>query len=160
MHEVSLNINPIYCRKLDVDSATMKKLLKVLRTVWICHRWRILQIFEIHYIVDHVNIVRVNIEDRHSMGKVYTLAMDSIAPGLLLFLIKKNQNWPLTRKRHPHTFPALENLRMTKYHHGNTGDNVDHRGGYTDSSGLFKENVWILEKNKVWTEKTRTWLQQ
>jgi hypothetical protein len=23
---------------------------------------------------------------------------------------------------------------------------VDHLGGYTDSSGLFKKNVWILEK--------------
>ena len=88
MHEVSLNIKPIYCRKLDVDSATKKKLLKVLRKVWICHRWRILQILEIHYIVDHVNIVRVNIEDRHNMCKIYTLAMDSISPGLLLFLIE------------------------------------------------------------------------
>ena len=32
-----------------------KKHLKVLRKVWIYHRWRILQILEIHYIVDHVN---------------------------------------------------------------------------------------------------------
>jgi hypothetical protein len=29
-----------------------------------------------------------------------------------------------------------------------------------DSSGLSKENVWILEKNNVWTEKATTWLQQ
>ena len=32
-----------------------KKHLKVLRKVWIYHRWRILQILKIHYIVDHVN---------------------------------------------------------------------------------------------------------
>jgi hypothetical protein len=43
---------------------------------------------EIHYILDPVNIVRVNIEDRHNMWKVYTLVMDSISPGLLLFLIE------------------------------------------------------------------------
>ena len=58
MHEVSLNIKPIYWRKSDVDSATKKKHLKVLRKVWICHRWRILQILEIHYIVDPVNTRR------------------------------------------------------------------------------------------------------
>ena len=32
-----------------------KKHLKVLRKVWIYHRWRTLQILKIHYIVDHVN---------------------------------------------------------------------------------------------------------
>ena len=55
MNEVSLNINPIYCRKSDVDSATKKKHLKVLTQFLICIKWRILQILEIHYIVDHVN---------------------------------------------------------------------------------------------------------
>jgi hypothetical protein len=41
---------------------------------------------------------------------------------------------------------------MTEYcyrlywcYHGNAGDIVDHRWRYTDSSGLFKEKVWILE---------------
>ena len=55
MHEVSLNINPIYWRKPDVDSETKKNHLKVLRKVWRCHKWRILQIVEKHFIVDPVN---------------------------------------------------------------------------------------------------------
>jgi hypothetical protein len=37
---------------------------------------------------------------------------------------------------------------------------IDHRGEYTESSGLFKENVWILEKITFGLKKTRTWLQQ
>jgi hypothetical protein len=29
--------------------------------------------------------------------------------------------------------------------YGNAGNIIDHRWRYTDSSGLFKEKVWILE---------------
>jgi hypothetical protein len=36
--------------------------------------------------------------------------------------------------------------RIYRCYHGSTGDIVDRRGGYTESSGLSKENVWILEK--------------
>ena len=84
MHEVSLNINPIYCRKLDVDSATKKKLLKVLRKVWICHRWSILQILEIHYIVDPVNTCRYRRQTQYG-ERFYTRNGQYITWSLALF---------------------------------------------------------------------------
>ena len=84
MHEVSLNIYPIYWRKSNADFATMKKHLKVLRTVWICHRWRILQILVIHYIVDPVNTCKYR---RHTqyMESVYTRNGQYITWSLALF---------------------------------------------------------------------------
>ena len=42
MHELSLNINPIYWRKSDVNSETKENHLKVLWKVWRWHKWRIL----------------------------------------------------------------------------------------------------------------------
>ena len=168
MHEVSLNIKPIYWRKSDVDSATKKKHLKVLRKVWICHRWSILQILEMHYIVDPVNTCKYRRQTqygesfctRNGQYITWSLALfDRIKSELTIDKKKISTYIPRLKK-----IPGWQNIfqysRIYMCYHGNTGDNVDHRGGYTDSSGLFKENVWILEKNNVWTEKTRTWLQQ
>ena len=84
MHEVSLNINPIYCRKSDVDSATRKKHLKVLGKVWICHRWRILQILEIHSIVDPVNTCKYRRQTKYGES-FYTRNGQYITWSLALF---------------------------------------------------------------------------
>jgi hypothetical protein len=84
MHEVSLNINPIYWGKSNVDSATKKKHLKVLRKVWICHRWRILQILEIHAIVDPVNTCKYRRQTQY-MESFYTHNGQYITWSLALF---------------------------------------------------------------------------
>ena len=44
-------------------------------------------------------------------------------------------------------------------YHGNTGDTVDHRGRYTESSGIFKRNSLDF-RVPIWTVKIRTCLQQ
>ena len=61
-----------------------KKHLKVLRKVWICHRWRILQILEIHYIVDPVNTCKYRRETQY-VESFYTCNGQYITWSLALF---------------------------------------------------------------------------
>jgi hypothetical protein len=60
------------------------KHLKVLRKVWIYHRWRILQILEIHYIVDPVNTFKYW-RHTHYVESFYTRNGQYITWSLALF---------------------------------------------------------------------------